>query len=546
MGVMKRGKNMKYNTKTTSNLENHPDAVTNFEGELAFKLSPLMDLYIKAASTLIGEPKYYDIKDISSARSNIIDGERGLPEPPKYVKNESELIKSIHEAIKYDPEFVLQLAVYLREKLYLRSVPLMILAEFANSNAVSKVKNARGYVTRTIQRADELTELVAYQFARNAVLPRKTKLPMMLKYGIADAFGKFSEYELAKYNREGAVKLRDVLFLTHPPCKEGDKRWELYDKITNDTLTTPETWEVMRSTGKMTWHDVINQIFNKDGKINNYMAQLRNLRNCLNDSSVTHDDIRLLCSMLSDKNAVLYSKQFPFRFLSAYRELQDSKHPLTAQVFDALETAIQHSIENIPHLTGTTLIASDVSGSMSSTLSKSGSIKRYDVGLVLSMMAHKFCDVGITGIFGDIWKVVPLAKYSTGILANSMKLHELSREVGWSTNGYKVIEYLLDTKTKVDRIMFFTDCQLWNDSGDEHIAPLFIKYQRTINPDVKLYIFDLSGYGNVFMPEKSKGVCILGGWSDRVFEFVKAFEETGANKVIEEIKKIKPKKDSAL
>lgn len=38
---------------------------------------------------------------------------------------------------------------------------------------------------------------------------------LMIKHGLANAFGKFDEYQFAKYNRDGAVKLRDVLFLTH-------------------------------------------------------------------------------------------------------------------------------------------------------------------------------------------------------------------------------------------------------------------------------------------------------------------------------------------
>lgn len=499
-------------------LASHPDAIQNYEGALAFKLDALTDLYIRAASTLVGEPKYYE-----SAKDA-----------------DSELLKSIQKAIEVDPEFVLQLAVYCREKLYLRSVPMMLLAEFANSKAVGKVPNARKYVTRVIQRADELTELIAYQFARNKVVPRaKAKLPMMLKYGISDAFSKFDEYQFSKYNRDSTVKLRDALFLTHPKSLTPERQ-TLYDKIAQDTLENAETWEVMRSTGKMTWHDVIYNIFHKDGKIMNYMAQLRNLRNCLQDSTVTQTDILLLCKMISDKNAVLHSKQFPFRFLSAYREAQKIVHPLTPQVLDALEMAVSYSIENVPKLEGTTLIASDVSGSMETSISKNSTVQRWDIGIVLGIMAHRFCQQSITGIFGTEWKAVPLAKYSTGLLANSMKLRSISNEVGWSTNGYKVIDYLTNNNIPVDRIMIFTDCQMWDSSGyDQTFAETFIKYQQKY-PNVKLYCFDLSGYGNVMIPQNTKNVCLIGGWSDKIFDFVKAFEETGQSSVIQTIKAIKP------
>lgn len=515
---------MKFNQPTTirKTLESNKDATMNYEGELAFKLDPLTDLYIRAASTLVGENKFYESGKVADA----------------------ELLDSIKRVLEIDPEFVLQLAVYCREELHLRSVPLMLLAEFANSNKIGTVPHARGYVTRTIQRADELTELMAYQFNRFKITKCNTKLPSMIRYGIRDAFHKFNEYQFGKYvkyNEKPEVSLRDALFQTHPEPINDDEKI-LFKKITDNNLDTPETWEVMRSTGKMTWHDVINDVFHKNGKVMNYMAQVRNIRNCLQDKAVTNNDILLLCQMLIDEKAVLNSKMIPFRFLSAYREVQmmDTPHPLTSQVLDALEVAVSYSIKNIPKLDGTTLIACDVSGSMSIPISKNSKVQNWDIGIVLGMMAHKFSDISITGIFGDKWKAIPLAKYSTGLLENSMKLRSISNEVGWSTNGYKIIQYLLETNTQVDRIMIFTDCQMWNSyHSGENFTELFIKYQHKY-PNAKLYCFDLSGYGNIMIPQTTKGVCLIGGWSDKVFDFVKVFESLGESTAIQTIKAIKP------
>ncbi len=119
--------------------------------------------------------------------------------------------------------------------------------------------------------------------------------------------------------------------------------------------------------------------------------------------------------------------------------------------------------------------------------------------------------------------------------------------VGYSTNGYKAIDYLLDNNIMVDRIMTFTDEQMWDsesrywsDRDQTSFAVEFFKYQR-LNPGVRLYMFDLAGYGNVSIPQDTKNTCFIGGWSDRIFEFIQAFEELGDGKVIlNKIKTIKP------
>ena len=515
------------------------DATTNAEGALAFKLDPLTELYLKAASSLVGEPKFYT--DAKTA--------------------DSDLLKAIHAVAKIDPEFILQLAVYCREKLYLRSVPLMLVAEFANDlDCVGKVENARKYTKRVIQRADELTELISYQLMRNNVIPRnKTKLPMLIRFGVKEAFSKFDRYQIGKYNKDDiTVKMRDAMFLTHP--EPGNKEQvDVFAKLASKTLESPDTWEVMRSTGQMTWHDVIRNVFFKNHRVNNYMAILRNIRNCLQSPDVTKEDVDLLCRMISDQNAVRYSKQLPFRFLSAYKELDkvgngslsSVGNMMLNDVMDAIETAVGYSVNNFPKLSGSsTIIACDVSGSMEQAISKKSSVERFDIGIILGSIANQFCGHTITGMFGDNWKVVPMTK-SSGILRNALEMHKREGEVGYSTNGYKIIDYLLDNNLGVDRIMIFTDCQMWDSEGtrrhsifgygrdDVSFAERFIKYQRKY-PKVKLYCFDLSGYGNVMIPQNAKNVCLIGGWSDRVFDFVEAFEEIGdGNTPIKKIKEIR-------
>ena len=111
-------------------------------------------------------------------------------------------------------------------------------------------------------------------------------------------------------------------------------------------------------------------------------------------------------------------------------------------LFNALEKAVLATSKNIAGFDEHTrvLLACDVSCSMYSPISPNSSIKYYDIGLVLAMLLKNRCKNVISAIFGSEWKLANLP--SIGILSNVEKMYERAGEVGYSTNGYKVIEYL--------------------------------------------------------------------------------------------------------
>jgi hypothetical protein len=115
----------------------------------------------------------------------------------------------VHELVpKVDAAKVAALAVEARGKMKLRHAPLLLVREMARH------ATHRALVGETlecvIQRADELSEFVAIYWAGG-----RQPLSAQVKKGLAAAFGKFDEYALAKYDRAGTVRLRDVLFLSH-------------------------------------------------------------------------------------------------------------------------------------------------------------------------------------------------------------------------------------------------------------------------------------------------------------------------------------------
>lgn len=483
------------------------NVTTNYEGAKAYRLTPELELYTAVVTSLLSD-SYYEKADARLARIQALIRQN-------------------------DPQFVAKLAVYAREKMYLRSLPLVLVTELAKihqgDNLVSRATN------RVVQRADEITELLAYYQLANARKETKklNRLSKQIQKGLAEAFNKFDEYQFSKYNRNGTdVKLRDALFLVHPKAKN-EVQQAIFDKIATDTLATAQTWETtLSAVGQADFDSMDEKLAAKteaweslilSGKLG-YMALLRNLRNIV-EANVSQEAFNKVCAMLSDARAVANSKQFPFRFLSAYRELKGINNGRVSKVLSALEAAVQHSATNIRGFDAKTrvVIAADVSGSMQSPISPKSTVQNFDIGLMLAMLLQNRCENVVTGMFGDTWKIINVPK--NNILSNVDEFHRREGEVGYSTNGHLVIQDLINRKKVVDKIMVFTDCQLWNSRGGNPISVAWNQY-KAIAPNARLYLFDLAGHGtspiNIL---ENNSVFLIAGWSDKVFEILAAIEE---------------------
>jgi hypothetical protein len=489
----------------------------NYEGAEAYRMSPEMELYSAVVTCMIDD-SYYEAKDARLARIRDLIG-------------------------KCSPEFTAKLAVYTRSKMNLRSIPVVLTVELAKiCSGNDLVQRA---VTGIVRRADEITELLAYYQTANKRdgIKKLNRLSKQLQKGLQNAFNRFDEYQFAKYNRDTAVKLRDALFLVHPKAKDEEQQ-QIFNKIVENKLETPYTWETELSVLGQTkyktpeekaaafrskWEELLDS-----GKVG-YMALLRNIRNIL-EANVSAGHIDIMCKALSLPDAVRKSKQLPFRFLSAYREISKVRSGFAAKVMDALEEAVSVSAENIAGFDENmrVLVACDVSGSMQQSISKNSSIQNYDIGLMLGMLLKNRCKNVVSGIFGDTWKVVNLP--NTGILSNVNALYKREGEVGYSTNGYLVVKDLLDRKTEMDKVMFFTDCQMWDShDSNESLRTNWQKYKK-ICPEAKLYLFDLSGYGNTPLNIAETDVTLLSGWSDKIFDTLAALER--GEDALSEINKI--------
>jgi 60 kDa SS-A/Ro ribonucleoprotein len=257
------------------------------------------------------------------------------------------------------PARLAALAIEARSKFNLRQVPLLLIAVLAKTGAGTRLVSDT--IESTVRRADELSEFLAIYW-RNG----KTPLSAQVKKGLAASFKKFDAYQLAKYDRENIIRLRDVLFLSHAK-PANDDQVDLWKRLVDNELTSPDTWEVALSGGadkKETFERLI-----RERKLG-YLALLRNLRNMVSAGC----DLELVReAILARKGA---DRVLPFRYIAAARACP--------QLEPALDEALCASIAAMTPFSGLTVVLVDVSSSMDARLSARSDLTRKDAAAALA------------------------------------------------------------------------------------------------------------------------------------------------------------------
>lgn len=457
----------------------------NNEGAIAFQMSDKEKLVTQVLTSLFNENKFYG-------------------------DNSQDILQTARNVIKTDARFVANLCIFARSEMHLRTISHVLASELAKStegkNFVRKVLN------KIIERPDDMTEVLAYYINTHG-----KPIPNSIKKGLADSFSRFDEYQLAKYNRDNAVKLKDILCLVHPKAKD-EKQNDLWKRLLEDNLEIPVTWETeLSSKGntKETWESLIDE--NKLG----YMAMIRNLRNIIRSEAA---NLHKVYDYLTDESRVLKSKQLPFWYYSAYKALMKEGIG-TSKIFDALETAIKTSTKNIDKLKGKTLIAADVSGSMNSAISSKSELTCAEIAVLMLSIANYICEESITRTFdNDLYPCTMSAKNGIIANANSVKVN------GGGTDITLPLRYLLDKKIFVDRIILLSDNEInrgysYNTGygGPNTCQTLVEEYRKKVNPDVWVHAIDMQGYGT--QQFNGRNVNIMAGWNEKVFDFISAAEK---------------------
>lgn len=405
-------------------------------------------------------------------------------------------IKALIPDVK--PASVASMAIEARDRMKLRHVPLLIVREMARLD--SHKQEVAETLATVIQRADELAEFLSIYWKDG-----RQPLSAQVKKGLAIAFRKFNEYALAKYNRDAAVKLRDVLFLCHAsPKTEDDAAYLLHTRVDKATkkgstvhrhtngqgsvwkrlvdnlLTTPDTWEVELSKSKnklASWLRLLNE--NRLGGL----AFLRNLRN-MKEAGINKNLIR------DYAETVNVDRILPFRFISAAKAVPEWE--------DILEPMMYRCLAGQEHFAGHTVLLIDGSGSMGEQVSAKSDITRRDAACALAILLRELCDdVRIIGFSTDPWDIAPRRGFALRDAVNAKIIPEY-------TMLGKAVRYA--QQQPCDRIIVITDEQSQDPAPDPTGTGYVINVASNQNG---------IGYGKWTH---------IDGWSEAVIDYIREAE----------------------
>jgi hypothetical protein len=498
---------------------------STFEGGAAYTRDAKSDLFLFAVSNLVGEDTFYEQA-----------GDR-----------DDRFRQLVHAATRQDPDWVAAFVPYLRGEMNMRSAAIVLAAEsaLARRNGTDREPTipVRKMISGAMLRADEPAEFLAYWKARTG----KTTLPGGVQRGVADAVARlYTERAALKYDGAGSVwRMADVVALAKPtPAGQwqadlfdylADRRWKREHVRVTDRLpvltayraaaamptaerrawfledparlgTAGMTWEQLSSLGAMdadAWSAIIPHM--------GLMALARNLRN-FDEAGVANRMAAQVCARLADPEQVHRSRQFPYRFLSAYRAAPSLRWG------HALEQALAASTANIPVLPGRTLVLVDTSASMTNTVSQKSKVRHVDVGALFAVaLAARGCDVELVG-------------YADGAFHHNLacggsvlrQAEAFCQRIGEVGHGTETVAALRATYDGHDRVVLFSDMQAFAHPGGgwgmRRAGGWSVS--EAIPANVPMFGVNSAGYAPSALDTSQPHRYEIGGFSDKLFTLV--------------------------
>jgi len=268
-----------------------------------------------------------------------------------------------------------------------------------------------------------------------------------------------------------------------------------------------------------------------------YMATLRQL-NTMTRHHVFEDKafVTEVAKRLSDKDAVLNSKQFPFRFLSAFKAFTGPQ-----EIRDAVVDALEHSFANVPEIKGQkVVISNDVSTSMDMEV-MDGRKKRDDekdkppqcreIAGIFAAALFKRCEDAVIVPFNTV------AQPDLGRVSKRDSMMTVAQKISILSGGTNLgasCEYMMTQPEKADVFIILTDDEDWAGKG---FLTAFEAYKRQRNPNAKAFCIRLAPKNSFSAPQGYPDVYFIEGWSSTILSYIPLILKSGGSQV-DEVRKV--------
>ncbi|WP_326691848.1 TROVE domain-containing protein [Streptomyces sp. NBC_01795] len=496
------------------------------EGGKAYVRDAKSELVLLAVVNMVGEDTFYESAE----------------------QRDNRYADLVHTVAVQDGAWMARFVAWLRDEAQMRSAALVAAAHAVFARLAENLHgDNRKIVDAACRRADEPGEFLAYWTATFG-----RTLPKPVKRGLADAVRRlYGEKALLKYDIDShAFRFGDVLELTHA-APEPDKPWqgELFRHALDrrhgrgeqvpevlptvraraelmampaadrqSVLTRPDGAETLARAG-MTWEALAGWL---QGPMDaaaweavlpsmGLMAQLRNLRN-FDQAGVSDAAAQRVIDRLRDPLQIARSRQFPYRFLSAYRAAPSLRWA------QALEEALAASTANVPALPGRTLLLVDASGSMQAAVSRRSTVTHADVGALFgATLAHRGERVEMYGFASGHFR--HQLTEGGSVLPAIERFRSRLGEVGYGT---ETVAALRAAYKGHDRVVIVSDMQAFHHPGGGGRG---VSVSEAVPADVPVFGVNTSGYAPSALDTSRPNRYEIGGFSDKLFTMMALLSE---------------------
>ena len=473
-----------------------------------------------------------------------------------YTSAKTQFDRVLELANKVDSKFIAKLAVYSRKQGFMKDMPAFLCAVLAGRKDADSNRYLKSIFYNVIDNGKMLRNFV--QIVRSGAVGRKS-FGTSVKKLINGWFAKRSADRIFTDSIGNDPSMADVIKMSHPK-PVGAAHEALYGyllgknvekrnlpaivKSYEDFKKNPDSCDVPNVPFQfLSSLDIPKSVWKEIARNAGWHMTRMNL-----NTFARHDVLRdaemvdLIANRLRDAEMIRKSRVFPYQLLSAYVNATD----IPKKISNALQDAMEISLENVPSFGDNVFILPDVSGSMSSP------ITGYRGTATSKVTCHQVAALFASAVLRTTpnaevmpfeCRVVPVKlNPRDSVMTNTQKL---SRVGGGGTNCSAPLEKILASGQKVDTIIYISDNESWMDDsrGRYHwrgsrgtsAMELFGKIRKK-NKNAKCVCIDIAPYDTTQMSDNDN-ILNVGGFNDKVFNVVSMFVEGDKNHWVEQIER---------